>query len=587
MHYIRCLILCFLWCLGNLAFAQAQHDNSRIKDWMRSLSVKKDPREEKLQEVAQAISSMDSASICYTIHRITAAAKTGNPRFLIRSLLLHSMLNARGKRCHDDAFNIDSLATALQLSYEIDDEALQYNLHLHFGEYYKATKQFGPASLHYHLLFDILERNRREDFSLPAKVFYDMSYSLYHTQDYAGCIHTGLNAMHALPHAQFLPDDTLSTRDQLQAWNTIGLSYLKMHQNDSALIAFNKALQLAKASNDKPWEGIIIGNKGDVYYNLNRYDSAYIMLQYDFENSKVNGDLGNAANSLQWIARMDLKNGQPKIALEKLRTARSLVIRTGMPEFIANVSFALSGAFTALGQPDSANIYLQQYLHLHDSIEVVLTKSAADIVQMRMNNINQIQTIKNLNREKRHIAVTRNFTILVVLLIGVIGYLWLNRLRLKMKIRQSEALEGKRIAEAEAQKAFEQLDIFRQSLLEKNAIIEKFQTADPSDENDEEHIRRLSELSHHLILNEEDWSRFKALFDSVYPGFFLSLRNKVPDITQAEQRMAALSKLKLTAKEAANLLGVSPNTVYTTRRRLRQRLGLEQDSDLDPYLSKG
>ena len=44
--------------------------------------------------------------------------------------------------------------------------------------------------------------------------------------------------------------------------------------------------------------------------------------------------------------------------------------------------------------------------------------------------------------------------------------------------------------------------------------------------------------------------------------------------------MAALSKLKLTAREAANLLGVSPNTVYTTRRRLRQRLGLEQDADL-------
>src|SRR5687768_1384865 len=46
--------------------------------------------------------------------------------------------------------------------------------------------------------------------------------------------------------------------------------------------------------------------------------------------------------------------------------------------------------------------------------------------------------------------------------------------------------------------------------------------------------------------------------------------------------MAALSKLRLTAKEAANLLGVSPNSVYTTRRRLRQGLGLEQDADPDP-----
>jgi DNA-binding CsgD family transcriptional regulator len=91
-------------------------------------------------------------------------------------------------------------------------------------------------------------------------------------------------------------------------------------------------------------------------------------------------------------------------------------------------------------------------------------------------------------------------------------------------------------------------------------------------------------LTNHLILTDEDWTHFKSLFDSVYPAFFLSLRNKVPDITQAEQRMAALSKLRLTAKEAANLLGVSPNTVYTTKRRLRQRLGLENDAELDPYL---
>ena len=100
-------------------------------------------------------------------------------------------------------------------------------------------------------------------------------------------------------------------------------------------------------------------------------------------------------------------------------------------------------------------------------------------------------------------------------------------------------------------------------------------------------MKRLSDLTHHLILNEDDWLRFKALFDSVYPGFFHTLRNRVPDITQAEQRMAALSKLKLTTKEAANLLGVSPNTVYTTRRRLRMRLGLEQDGDLDTYLREG
>jgi DNA-binding CsgD family transcriptional regulator len=147
-------------------------------------------------------------------------------------------------------------------------------------------------------------------------------------------------------------------------------------------------------------------------------------------------------------------------------------------------------------------------------------------------------------------------------------------------------MKAKHIAEDKAQRAIEQLDVFRQHLLEKNAEIEQLQAAIEAKENSEDQNKRLAELTHHLILKEEDWTQFKALFDSVYPGFFIALRNKVPDVTQAEQSMAALTKLKLTAKEAANLLGVSPNTVYTTRRRLRQRLGLEQDSDLDVFFAK-
>jgi hypothetical protein len=170
--------------------------------------------------------------------------------------------------------------------------------------------------------------------------------------------------------------------------------------------------------------------------------------------------------------------------------------------------------------------------------------------------------------------------------LGLIGYLWLNRVRLKLQIRQREALEGRRIAESETKRAISQLDEFRLHLLEKNTLIEQLQSVQESKDTSSDQLKTLSDLTHHLILNEDDWLRFKELFDSVYPGFFISLRNTFPDITQAEQRMAALSKLKLTAREAANLLGVSPNTVYTTRRRLRQRLGLEQDADLDPYFNE-
>ena len=584
MSAFRLITVFFICCYANHACTQPA--DRQFKTWLKTLSVKKDPQAAKMDTVVAEIRTYAQSTWCGTIDELNSLAKDENQRCRIRTKLVRHLVNEAGAHCPGGPETLANLRDALQGAYEIEDELLQYEIHLRMGQVYNAMHQYGMASMHYHLLFEILHRNKRENCYIPVGAYYDMSYSLYHANEYEACIENGLKAMKVVPNAEYEPEDTMSGYQSMQQWNTIGLAYRKIHQPDSAFNAFDKAEKLAMRMNDRTWMGIIRGNKGDVYYDLGQYDSAYTLLQFDYEQSLTTGIRDNAANSLQWLARIDLIQGRKEAALDKVLRAYELVKGTDQAQYVANVYYALSRTYTALGRADSSDIYLQKYLHLHDSLQTEVTRSNTDIVQMRLNNLNQVQTIKILNREKSRISITRNFTILVILLIGLIGYMWMNRLRLKMQIRQRDALEGKRIAEVEAQKAKEQLEVFRQHLLEKNAIIEKWQAANETKEISDDQMKLLSDLTHHLILSEEDWLQFKALFDSVYPGFFLSLRNKVPDITQAEQRMAALSKLKLTAREAANLLGVSTNTVYTTKRRLRQRLGVEQDSDLDPYLDR-
>ncbi len=602
MHRLYRSLIFLLCCFASFASAQApsttsaslstsnaqykRPDDHQIDAWIKKLSVKKDRNTENIKTVMHEMVETDSSTWCQTMDRISAASENANVRCQIRAKILRTSISIVGIHCTSSTPEIDYLRDALQDAYEIEDETLQFDIHLTLGQIYNGMAQYGFATMHFHMLFDILKHNPRADLYLPAGAFYDMSYSLYHTHEYADCIEMGLSGLLALPHQQLVPDDTLNTYQQMQQWNTIGLAYHKIHKPDSAFLAFDNAEKVAKLLKWDFWIGIINGNKGDVYFDLGNFDSAYVLLQKDVESSIAANQFDNAANSLQWIARIDVRQGKANMALQKLKTARQFLKEKPEPAYQANVDFAFSQVYTALGQADSVNTYIQQYLHLHDSLEAEITKSRTDILQIRMNNLNQVQAIKILNRQKKQIALTRNFTIVLVVLLGCLGMMWLARLRLKMQIRQREALEGKRSAEAETKKAIEQLDIFRQHLLEKNTLIEKMQDASESKENTEDQNRRLADLSHHLILNEEDWSQFKALFDTVYPGFFLSLRNKVPDITQAEQRMSALIKLKLTAKEAANLLGISPNTVYKTRQRLRQRLGLEQDGDLDPYFAR-
>jgi DNA-binding CsgD family transcriptional regulator len=60
----------------------------------------------------------------------------------------------------------------------------------------------------------------------------------------------------------------------------------------------------------------------------------------------------------------------------------------------------------------------------------------------------------------------------------------------------------------------------------------------------------------------------------------------VPDITVAEKRMAALIRLHLNTKQMASMLGISTDSVYKIRQRLRKRLQLDDELATETYLTK-
>ncbi len=51
----------------------------------------------------------------------------------------------------------------------------------------------------------------------------------------------------------------------------------------------------------------------------------------------------------------------------------------------------------------------------------------------------------------------------------------------------------------------------------------------------------------------------------------------------AEQRMAALIRLQLTTRQMASMQGISPDSVHKTRQRLRQRIGVTNETNLEEF----
>ena len=69
------------------------------------------------------------------------------------------------------------------------------------------------------------------------------------------------------------------------------------------------------------------------------------------------------------------------------------------------------------------------------------------------------------------------------------------------------------------------------------------------------------------------------------PFIFKTLKEKFPDITLAEQRMAALIRLNLTTRQIASMLGISVDSVHKSRQRLRHRFQVGTDTNLDEMVA--
>ena len=201
-------------------------------------------------------------------------------------------------------------------------------------------------------------------------------------------------------------------------------------------------------------------------------------------------------------------------------------------------------------------------------------------------------------------SLTRlRFYALIAVLLGalIITALLFNRYRLK-KIHQMALAELEKVRLAEEKKQTEEklkqaeelLAAYTNTIKEKTSLIESLdielhrQKETPHDDiPDLQSIAANREkLISGAILTDDDWRHFRSLFEQVYPGFLLRLRDKYPDLSPAELRLLILTKLNLSSREMANMLGVSIEAIRKARYRMRKKLDLKEESNLEALIQQ-
>jgi hypothetical protein len=172
-----------------------------------------------------------------------------------------------------------------------------------------------------------------------------------------------------------------------------------------------------------------------------------------------------------------------------------------------------------------------------------------------------------------------------LLLIAAISILF--RWRLNINRRRAMLKMEQQRMEEELLNAHKALESYTNNMVEKNILLDQFKEEIEKLQNlkareiDEVRVDHLTYLNKTSILTEEDWDKFKDLFEQVYKGFLVRLKEKMPDLTQAEVRLICLTKLKIDTKQMARALGVSNHTISKTRYRLRKKMGLTEEDSID------
>jgi DNA-directed RNA polymerase specialized sigma24 family protein len=538
------------------------------------------------------LAKVDSATLYHGIEKANAAA--ANVDDYTRLNLDRAILSVKtdvGYELESAVSNGEKIIERAMKMHAPEMAAAQY---MTLGYYYEMkTQSFGKAFENYLKAYDLFEKISLEKIPNKRYLQYMVSHSYYHYNDFENALKLALRT-----------DKTFTEKNYVYVFNAnlIGMCYLKMRQYDSARFYFQHVFDNANAmTSESAWKGIALGNIGNTYFFQHNFERAIYYLSQaiplTIEGKVFDNTVGFASNLSDIYQRQNNLKEAKKFLDISLNSAHI----TGDNEnyFVAHNTAASYYRFTnnpalSLLHSDSAALFNSKLAAQKD----LNTKYK---IEMAVENEKVKEREKAFANQKERQLFLRNAIIAFAVLLMIISLLLYNRSQLKNKSRQQQLMVEKKLAQNELKSAAEQLNAFTQSMREKNELIEKasqeiervnaelnlaknkqaeFVSLPETDRNS------LRLLQNSVILTDEDWKNFTSLFEKVHQNFFIRLKEKLPGLSPAEIRFIALTRLKLSTKEMANMLGVSTEAIRQIRSRLKKKLNPAEEEAIEELVEK-
>ncbi len=489
------------------------------------------------------------------------------------------------RRCMDKDRGKVYYQEGLGLSQTYHIRTAEIWLNHQLGMLYYSNRQYPLAFEHLlraHAAMQMLGYNNIPD---ATRYLFELAYVYYEFGDYK----------EAIAYLQKVPAYDSTSDDlwhHMSVNNTLALAYQHLSMIDSAVIYFYKAFDIAAKRQDTVWIGIISGNLGHIYYKNKDYEKAFPLLEYDLEISKKYEVWSSVVACYLTFTEVAIDCDSLRLARRYIDSTRIYIPRTGDDSVFYSISLRknLSNYYRKINNMELAYAYLDTFVRLRDSLNLQKDIRMLAQVEGKVQTERHLANLQLIKSEKSRQIMLRNAVVVVLVLFIIIVLEVLYRIRMKQKKDRKIFLLERKRAQDDIRNANNTLDSYIKSIREKNQLIEGFKEEiqklkDISVQSVSEQEEMIEKLHYVTILTEADWIEFKRLFVKVYKGFFDTLDAKYPDLTQAETRLLALTKLKLSVNEMANMLGISADAVRKTRLRLRKKINLPEHIDLEDIVN--
>jgi DNA-binding NarL/FixJ family response regulator len=167
---------------------------------------------------------------------------------------------------------------------------------------------------------------------------------------------------------------------------------------------------------------------------------------------------------------------------------------------------------------------------------------------------------------------------------------YLHQLEIEKSEKEIIALKNEKL-ESEILGKNSELASVAMHLLQKGELLAKIREElghlrKSSNEVPSEELKKLIRILNQESKMDKEWDQFAEYFDNTHSDFLKAVKEIHPSLSAHELKLCAYLRMNLSSKEMAQLMNISVRGVEISRYRLRKKLQVPTEINLNSYFSE-